>query len=235
MRTLSRASSQDVAAMPAASATATSGSGVRIHRGVPLAIGGEEVTPSLHESYSTANQLSYATGFSTSGNSARVPGGGDSGVAGGVNVAELAVGVADGGAGGIVRAARTDIAGGIPAGNVRDRLGMDMAGSGAWSLSARGMTPLGRLFGGGGGVGGEWGVGSVGGGASASVSASRGVNGSLVGLSTGYRTAVLEARAEAAEEQGDFWQRRAGVAEDANQKLRKVGFVCGMVFEVVSS
>lgn len=228
MRTLSKASLRDVAAMPAAaaaSATATSGSGVRTHGGVPLAVGGEEeVTPSHHESYSTASQLSYATGFSTSGNSASVPGGGDSGVAGGVNVAELGVGGADGGAGGVVRGARTDIAGGIPAGNVRGRLGTDLAGSGAWSLSARGMTPLGRLFGGGGGVGAEWGVGSVGGGTSASVSASRGVSGSLAGFSTGYRTAVLEARAEAAEEQGDFWQRRAGVAEDANQKLRKVSF-----------
>lgn len=227
MRTLSRTSSQDVAAMPAASATATSGSGVRTHRSVPLAVGGEEVTPSHHESYSTANQLSYATGFSTLGNFSRVPGGDDSGVAGGVNADELAVGGVDGDADGIVRAARTDIAGGISAGNVRDRLGMDMVGSGAWSLSARGMTPLGRLFGGGGGVGAEWG-----GGTSGSVSVSRGVNGSLLGLSTGYRTSVLEARAEAAEEQGDFWQRRAGVAEDANQKLRKVGFVCGMLFKV---
>lgn len=109
-----------------------------------------------------------------------------------------------------------------------------MASGGAWSLSAKGMTPLGRLFGGGGGIGGgDWGAASsgVGGGYGGGGGGGR-ATGSLLGFA-GYKSAVLEARAEAAEEQGDFWQRRACAAEDAKRRLEKVWrallLVCGPV------
>lgn len=91
---------------------------------------------------------------------------------------------------------------------------------GAWSIcSAAGgggtgtTGPFGRLFGGTGGevVGGEWGVASTG----------VGMTGSVLGFS-GFNVAVLEARAEAAEEQGEFWQGRAMVAEAEKGRMEMV-------------
>lgn len=82
-------------------------------------------------------------------------------------------------------------------------------------LSARGLTPsslvpLGPLL--------DWEGGSKGDGGGASMNMSA----SLAGFA-GYKSALLEARrAAAAEEQGEFWQRRAGSAEKAKDHLQKV-------------
>lgn len=83
-------------------------------------------------------------------------------------------------------------------------------------LSARGLTPsslvpLGPLL--------DWEGGSKGGGGGG---ASMNMSASLAGFA-GYKSALLEARrAAAAEEQGEFWQRRAGSAEKAKDQLQKV-------------
>lgn len=100
------------------------------------------------------------------------------------------------------------------------------AESGAWSVSSLAggtAAPVSRLFAGGvgggatGGVDGagtpaDWDVGSAG--------LGRGT-GSFLGYSS-FKLAVLEARADAAEEQGEFWERRARIAEQDNHRLKKV-------------
>ena len=174
--------------------------------------------PSNHESFSTASQLSYASVFHASATSARGHVGGGAGTIAPRSRLE-------GEGGGAFSPALAGLASArilpVAACN-RDRLTPEsMVESGAWSLSSRGMTPLGRLFGAGGGGTGfgtaaEWGAGSVG--------VTR-ATGSMMGFSSGYRTAVLEARADAAEEQGEFWQRRARAAEEANRLLRKVSLI----------
>lgn len=92
------------------------------------------------------------------------------------------------------------------------------ADSGAWEVSslAGGATvPLNRFLSGNGPVGvpGEWGIGSAG--------LGRGTA-SVLEFST-YKLAVSEARADAAEEQGEFWATRARSAELENRRLKKVG------------
>lgn len=89
---------------------------------------------------------------------------------------------------------------------------------GAWSFSSAAVAgggtgmannAFGRSWGGSGG--GEWGLGS---GLGARP-------GSMLDMSS-RRMKVLEDRAVAAEEQGEFWQGRARVAEDNNNRLEKV-------------
>ncbi|CAB1118174.1 unnamed protein product [Ectocarpus sp. CCAP 1310/34] len=86
-------------------------------------------------------------------------------------------------------------------------------------LSARGLTPsslvpLGPLL--------DWEGGSKGGGGGGGGGASMNMSASLAGFA-GYKSALLEARrAAAAEEQGEFWQRRASSAEKAKDQLQKV-------------
>ncbi|CAM9204821.1 unnamed protein product [Ectocarpus sp. 13 AM-2016] len=86
-------------------------------------------------------------------------------------------------------------------------------------LSARGLTPsslvpLGPLL--------DWEGGSKGGGGGRGRGASMNMSASLAGFA-GYKSALLEARrAAAAEEQGEFWQRRASSAEKAKDQLQKV-------------
>lgn len=96
-------------------------------------------------------------------------------------------------------------------GESADRFGPE--GSEVWSMSSRGMTPLGALFGGAGT--GEWGLGSSG------VAPGSRATGSQFGLAGGD-AAVLERRAEAAHEQSEFWEHRARAAEERNRGLEIV-------------